>query len=96
MNEFQKRRFVNRLIAALFNTVTNKKIALFGFAFKKDTADTRYDLVFHYSRIGWLIEAIFMHRCFWKSCFCLVGISEEAVFIQWVFLEKLFLSPGYF
>lgn len=41
MNEFQKRRFVNRLISALFNTVTNKKITLFGFAFKKDTADTR-------------------------------------------------------
>lgn len=41
MNEFQKRRFVNRIISSLFNTVTNKKIALFGFAFKKDTGDTR-------------------------------------------------------
>ena len=41
MNEFQKRRFANRIISALFNTVTNKKIALFGFAFKKDTGDTR-------------------------------------------------------
>lgn len=41
MNEFQKRRFANRIIEALFNTVTNKRIALFGFAFKKDTGDTR-------------------------------------------------------
>jgi len=41
MNEYQKRRFANRIIEALFNTVTNKKIALFGFAFKKDTGDTR-------------------------------------------------------
>lgn len=41
MNEFQKRRFVNRIVAALFNTINNKKIALFGFAFKKDTGDTR-------------------------------------------------------
>lgn len=41
MNEYQKRRFVNHIISALFNTVSNKKIAIFGFAFKKDTGDTR-------------------------------------------------------
>ena len=41
INEYQKRRFTNRVIEALFNTVANKKIALFGFAFKKDTGDTR-------------------------------------------------------
>lgn len=41
MNEYQKRRFSNRIIESLFNTVTNKKIALFGFAFKKNTGDTR-------------------------------------------------------
>ncbi len=35
MNEWQKRRFATKIISALFNTVTNKKIALFGFAFKK-------------------------------------------------------------
>ena len=42
LNEYQKRRFANRIIESLFNTVTNKKIAMFGFAFKKDTGDTRY------------------------------------------------------
>ena len=41
MNDFQKERFVRRIISRLFNTITNKKLALFGFAFKKDTGDTR-------------------------------------------------------
>ena len=41
MNEYQKRRFTNRVISSLFNTLTGKKIAIFGFAFKKDTGDTR-------------------------------------------------------
>ncbi|RUS34122.1 UDP-glucose/GDP-mannose dehydrogenase family, NAD binding domain-containing protein [Jimgerdemannia flammicorona] len=41
MNEYQKKRFVKRIITKLFNTITNKKIAVFGFAFKKDTGDTR-------------------------------------------------------
>lgn len=34
-------RFVERVITSMFNTVSNKKIAIFGFAFKKDTGDTR-------------------------------------------------------
>eukprot|EP00184_Porphyridium_aerugineum_P007290 CAMPEP_0184706432 /NCGR_PEP_ID=MMETSP0313-20130426/36756_1 /TAXON_ID=2792 /ORGANISM="Porphyridium aerugineum, Strain SAG 1380-2" /LENGTH=450 /DNA_ID=CAMNT_0027167985 /DNA_START=120 /DNA_END=1472 /DNA_ORIENTATION=+ len=41
MNDLQKERFVGRIIHGLFNTVTRKKIALLGFAFKKDTGDTR-------------------------------------------------------
>ncbi|XP_065842301.1 UDP-glucose 6-dehydrogenase-like [Oscarella lobularis] len=41
LNDYQKRRFANRIIGSLFNTVTDKKIAILGFAFKKDTADTR-------------------------------------------------------
>ena len=41
MNDYQKRRFCKRIVSALFNTVTDKKIAIFGFAFKKDTNDTR-------------------------------------------------------
>ena len=34
-------RFVERVIGSMFNTVSKKKIAIFGFAFKKDTGDTR-------------------------------------------------------
>merc|ERR1712060_239508 len=41
MNEHQKTSFTQRIIQALFNTVTQKKIAIFGFAFKKDTGDVR-------------------------------------------------------
>lgn len=41
INDYQRRRFANKIIESLFNTVANKHIALFGFSFKKDTADTR-------------------------------------------------------
>ncbi len=41
MNDYQKRRFVTRIVRTLFNTVSDKKIAIWGFAFKKDTNDTR-------------------------------------------------------
>lgn len=41
MNDFQKQRFVERVISAMFNTISQKKIAIYGFAFKKDTGDTR-------------------------------------------------------
>lgn len=41
MNEYQKRRFVQRMIKEMFNTVAEKKIALLGFAFKANTGDTR-------------------------------------------------------
>lgn len=41
MNEWQKRRFATKIVRCLFNSVAEKKIAIFGFAFKKDTNDTR-------------------------------------------------------
>ena len=41
MNDYQERRFVRTMLGALFNTVAGKKIALFGFAFKANTGDTR-------------------------------------------------------
>merc|ERR1712066_949277 len=41
MNEHQKKTFAGQIISSLFNTVTNKKIAVLGFAFKKDTGDVR-------------------------------------------------------
>jgi len=41
MNEHQQERIVSRLFSAMFNTLANKKIVLFGFAFKADTGDTR-------------------------------------------------------
>lgn len=41
VNDYQKSRFVNRVVSSMFNTVSGKKIAVLGFAFKKDTGDTR-------------------------------------------------------
>jgi len=41
MNEYQMTNFVSKMIAALFNTVADKRIALFGAAFKANTSDTR-------------------------------------------------------
>ena len=41
MNDHQKQRFSDNIVKTLFNTVSGKKIAFLGWAFKKDTNDTR-------------------------------------------------------
>ncbi len=41
MNEYQKNRFYRRVVNRMFNTLAHKKLAIFGFAFKKDTNDIR-------------------------------------------------------
>ena len=41
MNDYQKTRFSRRVVQKLFNSVADKRIAVLGFAFKKDTNDTR-------------------------------------------------------
>ncbi|MBP8065925.1 MAG: UDP-glucose 6-dehydrogenase [Flavobacterium sp.] len=41
MNDHQKRRFAKNIINTLYNTVSGKKISFLGWAFKKDTNDTR-------------------------------------------------------
>jgi len=41
MNDWQKARFARNMVSSMFNTVSGKKIAILGFAFKKDTGDTR-------------------------------------------------------
>merc|ERR1712070_1155284 len=41
MNDHQKNRFAKKIVSSMFNTVSGKKIAILGFAFKKDTGDTR-------------------------------------------------------
>ncbi len=41
MNEHQQERIVSRMFKAMFNTLANKKVAMFGFAFKANTGDTR-------------------------------------------------------
>ena len=41
INDYQKDRFVKSMLSAMFNTLSGKKICLFGFAFKANTGDTR-------------------------------------------------------
>ncbi len=41
LNDHQKRRFADNIISTLYNTVSGKKIGFLGWAFKKDTNDTR-------------------------------------------------------
>jgi len=41
MNEYQKERFGRRIVTQMYGTVNRKKILLLGYAFKKDTGDTR-------------------------------------------------------
>lgn len=41
INEWQKDRFINNITSRLYNTLSQKKVALFGFAYKTNTNDTR-------------------------------------------------------
>merc|ERR1711865_608887 len=41
INDLQRARFSSTIITSMYNTVARKKICMFGFAFKKDTGDTR-------------------------------------------------------
>lgn len=41
LNDWQQRRFIGTILTHMFNTVAGKRIALFGFAFKANTGDTR-------------------------------------------------------
>eukprot|EP01059_Diplonema_ambulator_P009915 TRINITY_DN198_c0_g1_i1.p1 TRINITY_DN198_c0_g1~~TRINITY_DN198_c0_g1_i1.p1 ORF type:complete len:472 (+),score=256.57 TRINITY_DN198_c0_g1_i1:82-1497(+) len=41
INEYQRKRFAQKMIHTMFDTVSGKKLAILGFAFKKDTGDTR-------------------------------------------------------
>ncbi|HON44090.1 MAG TPA: nucleotide sugar dehydrogenase, partial [Planctomycetota bacterium] len=50
MNNYQRIRFVRRMMQAMFNTVANKRITLFGFAFKANTGDTRESAAIYITR----------------------------------------------
>jgi len=41
INEWQRDRFVRRIVRCLNGTLVGKKLAVFGYAFKKNTSDTR-------------------------------------------------------
>jgi len=49
-NTFQRSRFARKVVESLFNTVTDKKICILGFAFKKNTGDTRESAAIYVSK----------------------------------------------
>ena len=57
MNDWQRRRFANEITQLLFNIVAGKKLAVLGFAFKKNTADTvKYVLIANTSHMSGLLK----------------------------------------
>lgn len=50
MNDYQKRRFAEHVVKTMFNSVSDKLIGIWGFAFKKDTNDTRESAAIHVCR----------------------------------------------
>ena len=60
INDWQKSRFVERMVKTLFNTLNGKDIAILGFAFKKDTNDTRESAAIHVCR-DLLLEQAHLH-----------------------------------
>ncbi|XP_044269206.1 UDP-glucose 6-dehydrogenase isoform X2 [Tribolium madens] len=50
MNEYQKSRFTAKVIQSLFNTVSGKTVTILGFAFKKNTGDTRETPAIHVAK----------------------------------------------
>ncbi len=71
MNDYQKQRFVSRMVRTMFNTVSDKKIAIWGFAFKKDTNDTRESAAIYVCRDLLLEKA--------KLCIYDPQVSEDQV-----------------
>ncbi|CAG9855213.1 unnamed protein product [Phyllotreta striolata] len=50
MNEYQKHRFTTKIVESCFNTLSGKKICILGFAFKKNTGDTRESPAIHVAK----------------------------------------------
>jgi len=82
MNEYQKERFVTRLLDSMFNTVSGKRIAILGYAFKKDTNDARESPAIGICRR--LLEekanlAIYDPRVSKESILSTLGLTEQEV-----------------
>ncbi len=85
MNEFQETRFVRTMVREMFNTIVGKKIAMFGFAFKADTSDTRESPAIYIARK--LLEekaqiAITDPKALDNARLDLAGISENVDFVE--------------
>lgn len=50
VNDYRKKRFASIIVERLFKTVNNKKLTIFGFSFKENTADTRESAAIYLSK----------------------------------------------
>jgi len=60
INDYQMERFVRRIVKNMFDSLKGKKIAMLGWAFKKDTGDTR-ETAAAYVALGLLDEGAVLH-----------------------------------
>lgn len=79
MNDHQKRRFAKNIIQTLYNTVAGKKIAFLGWAFKKDTNDTRESAAIY------VADDLLSERA--EICVFDPKVSEDQIFFDLDYLE---------
>jgi UDPglucose 6-dehydrogenase len=60
MNNFQRERFAHDIVHTMFDTLLNKRVTIFGFAFKAGTADTRESSAIYVSNLL-LAEGAIVH-----------------------------------
>nr|CDS34609.1 UDP glucose 6 dehydrogenase [Hymenolepis microstoma]CDS34614.2 UDP glucose 6 dehydrogenase [Hymenolepis microstoma] len=84
LNDHQMERFSRSIIRSMFNNLRGKRIAIFGFAFKKNTGDTRIDsfsMVTHISGNLAIFDLAVVHDDQWESPairICSILLSEYA------------------
>jgi len=83
MNDYQKKRFALKMIEKMFNTIAGKKIAILGFAFKKDTGDTRETAALYVSQ----------HLLNERALLSIYDPQVEAEQIKYDFAEYKILDP---
>jgi UDPglucose 6-dehydrogenase len=88
MNDWQERRFSGHIVRSLFNTVAGKKIAILGFAFKKNTGDTREAPAIYVCR-DLLEEGA--HITIYDPKVCAVGGEERGLVLLLLLVWLLFL-----
>lgn len=77
INEWQKERFVRRVVEGLYNSVSGKRVAVWGFAYKKNTGDTRESAAIA------IVDALVRERA--EVCVYDPRVREEQV---WMELEE--------
>eukprot|EP00741_Cyanophora_paradoxa_P015093 tig00020848_g14564.t1 len=74
MNDYQKHRFAKRIVQSMYSTVANKRLLMLGFAYKKDTGDTRESAAIMVAKE--LLEEHAIVHCYDPK------VEEEQMFIE--------------